>query len=313
MKIKVRKNLKKIIVFLIIVLLTTGCTQQLKDKNNKIVKNESTGQTLTKNILCKPDNKKTISIYKKNNINVNKLPECKDFKITTGKYEGLWTSIFVKPLAYILIQIAKFTKNYGLSVILVSLIIRLIAFPLTKKAALQSEIMKKAQPELNKIQKKYENKKDQESVIKQNQEMMAIYKKCGINPMAGCLFAFIQLPIFIAFFEALQRTPVIFEDKFLGLHLGTTPVVGISSSTFYSYLILMIIIGITTYLSFKMNTSASMTDPSMKTMPIMMSGMIIITALFMPSGLGIYWVTSNIFTIIQNILVKGSKEINAKK
>lgn len=312
MKKSSNKTIKKVIIILIMILLTTGCTQQLKDKDNKIVKNETTGQTLTANILCKPVNKKTIEIYKKNKVNIEKLTECKDFKITTGKYEGLWTSIFVKPLAFILIQIAKITKNYGLAVIIVSIIIRLIAFPLTKKAALQSEIMKKAQPELNKIQKKYENKKDQESVIKQNQEMMAVYKKYGINPMAGCLFAFIQLPIFIAFFEALQRTPVIFEDKFLGLHLGTTPIVGFSSPTFYSYIILMVIIGITTYLSFKMTTSTGMTDPSMKSMPIMMSGMIIVTALFMPSGLGIYWVTSNVFTIIQNKIVKGSKEVNGK-
>ena len=193
------------------------------------------------------------------------------------------------------------------------MLIRLIAYPLTKKAAMQSEIIKKAQPELNRIQKKYANKQDQESVIKQNQEMMAVYKKYGINPMAGCLFAFIQLPIFIAFFEAVQRTPAIFEDIFLGLQLGTTPSVGITTSTFYSYILLMILIGITTYLSFKMNTGAGIDDPTMKMMPTMMTGMIIITALFMPSGLGIYWVTSNIFTIFQNKIVKRSEVKHGKK
>ena len=63
----------------------------------------------------------------------------------------------------------------------------------------------------------------------------------------------------------------------------------------------MILIAVTTFLSFKMNSMGNMEDPTMKMMPIMMSGMIIITATFMPTGLGIYWVTSNIFTIIQNI------------
>lgn len=308
---KHRKQL--IILILIVITLTTGCTKVLTDSEKKAVKNPATGQTLTKNILCQPENKKTIEIYKKNKVNIEKLPECNKFKITSGKYEGLWTTFFVKPLAYILIQIEKLVKNYGLSVIIVSLLIRLIAYPLTKKAAMQSEIIKKAQPELNRIQKKYANKQDQESVIKQNQEMMAVYKKYGINPMAGCLFAFIQLPIFIAFFEAVQRTPAIFEDIFLGLQLGTTPSVGITTSTFYSYILLMILIGITTYLSFKMNTGAGIDDPTMKMMPTMMTGMIIITALFMPSGLGIYWVTSNIFTIFQNKIVKRSEVKHGKK
>ena len=306
------KKFKTIIILFLLIISMTGCTKQLTDKDNKVVKNEATGQTLTKNILCKPTNENTIKIYEDNKVKLDKLPECKNFKITSGKYEGLWTSVFVKPLAFILLKLGNIVKNYGISVIIVSLIIRLIAFPLTKKAALQSEVMKKAQPELNKIQKKYADKKDQESMMKQNQEIMAVYKKYNINPMAGCLFAFIQLPIFVAFFEAVQRTPVIFEDKFLGLQLGTTPSVGITTPTFYSYIILMIIIAVTTFVSFKMSTMGTTDDPTMKMMPIMMSGMIIITALFMPSGLGIYWVTSNLFTIVQNILVKRSKEVNGK-
>lgn len=160
-------------------------------------------------------------------------------------------NFFVKPLAFFLLFLGKIVGNYGISVIIISIIIRLIAFPITKKTALQSEMMKKAQPEITKLQKKYANKQDQESMIKQNQEMMAIYKKYNINPMGGCLFALIQLPIFVAFFEALQRTPVIFEDKFLGLQLGTTPLVGLSTATFYAYILLVIIIGLSTYVSFK--------------------------------------------------------------
>lgn len=149
-------------------------------------------------------------------------------------------------------------------------------------------------------------------MIKQNQEMLMVYKKYNINPMSGCLFSMLQLPLFIAFFEAVQRTPAIFEDKFLGLQLGTTPAVGISQATFYAYLILIILIALTTYFSFKMNVTGNMSDPSMKMMPLMMSIMIVITAIFMPSGLGIYWITSNLCTIVQNILVKRSKEANGK-
>lgn len=308
-----KKSIKsKAIVIMSLLLLTTGCTKTLTDSEKKPVKNEATGQTLTENIICRPTNKKTEELYKKNKVKIEKLPECNKFKITSGRYEGLWTSFFVKPLAFFLLVLGRFIGNYGISVILISLIIRLIAFPITRKTAMQSELIKKAQPELNRIQKKYANKQDQESMIKQNQEMMAVYQKYKINPLSGCLFSFIQLPIFIAFFEAVQRTPVIFEDKFLGLQLGTTPAIGITTGTFYSYAIIMIIIAITTFFSFKMNSTGNMEDPSMKMMPIMMSIMIVITAIFMPTGLGIYWVTSNLFTIVQNILVKRSKDLNGK-
>ena len=309
-----KKNAKKIkiVIILMLLLLTTGCTKTLTNENKQAVKNERTGQTLTENILCKPTNKETIKLYEKNGVELNKIPECKNFKVNSGKYEGLWTGLFVKPLAFLLIWLGNLVKNNAISIIVVSLAIRLIAFPLTKKTAMQSELIKKAQPELTRIQKKYENKQDQESLIKQNQEIMMVYQKYKINPISGCLFAFIQLPIFIAFFEAIQRTPVIFEDKFLGLQLGTTPIVGLGTASLFSYIILMIIIAATTYLSFKFNSTGNMEDPTMKMMPTMMSVMIIVTALFMPSGLGIYWATSNLFTIVQNILVKRSKELNGK-
>ena len=309
---KKKKNKLKILLIISLVFLTTGCTTTLTDKDNKPVKNEITGQNLTENILCRPTDIETIKVYEKNGVNIQKLPKCEKFKITTGKYESLWTSFFIKPLAFIIITIGEMVKNYALAVIIVSLAIRLIAYPVTKKTALQSELMKKAQPEIERIQRKYKDKQDQESLMRQNQELVMVYQKYNINPMSGCLFSMLQLPLFIAFFEAVQRTPAIFEDKFLGLQLGTTPSVGITTSTFYVYALLVILIAATTYYSFKMNTTGNTQDPSMKMMPYMMTGMIVITSLFMPSGLGIYWVTSNVFTIIQNILVKRSKEANGK-
>ncbi len=305
---------KKLIIILLLLLLTTGCTKTLTNKNKEPVKNEVTGQNLTENILCRPNNKNVIKIYEKNGVKVDKLPKCSDFKINSGKYEGLWTSLFVKPLAFILLKLGELLNhNYALSLIIISLIIRLIAFPFTKKTAMQSELMKKAQPELNRIQNKYKNKQDQESLTRQSQEMMAVYKKYNISPMSGCLFSMIQLPLFISFFEAVQRIPAIFEGKFLGLQLGTTPIVGFTTSAMIAYIILMLLISITTYFSFRFNLADNTLDSSMKMMPIMMVGMIIVTALFMPSALGIYWITTNLFTIVQNIAVKRSKVVNAKK
>ena len=162
-----QKNKIKLIIVLVLLLITTGCTTTLTDKNKKPVRNEVTGQNLTKNIICQPTTKETIKLYKENGVKVDKLPKCENFKITSGKYEGLWTSLFVKPLAFVLIFFGKNVGNYAVSLIILTLIIRLLAYPVTKKTALQSELIKKAQPELDRLKNKYKNKTDQESMMKQ--------------------------------------------------------------------------------------------------------------------------------------------------
>ena len=130
-----KKQKIKIILILLILLLTTGCTKTLTDSKNKPVKDNVTGQSLTQNILCKPTNKNTIKIYEKNKVKVEKLPDCDNFKVNSGKYEGLWTSIFVKPLAFVLLKLGKLVGNYAVSLIIISLLIRLIAFPFTKNTS----------------------------------------------------------------------------------------------------------------------------------------------------------------------------------
>ncbi len=299
---------KTIILMLIIMVLLTGCTKTLKD-GKEVVKNPETGQNLTKNILCKPTDEKLLDIYSKysDKVNLNELPECEDFKINSGHDEGLWTNVFVKPLAWAIISFGQFFKNYGIGLIITSLIIRFIAFPLTKKTAMQSELIQKAQPELERLEKKYEGKNDQESMVKKTQEMQLIYKKYDINPLAGCLFAFIQLPVFIAFFEAINRVPAIFEDTFLGLYLGATPGTAISHGQF-QYAIIVVILAVVTYFSFKLNTTTTQnaqTSMMTRTMTIM----IIVMSVFMTTALDIYWLTSSLFTICQNLLIKRSKRV----
>lgn len=310
-----KKNKIKIIIILLLLILTTGCTKSLVDENKKAVKNPNTGQTLTENILCQPTDKETIKAYEKAGVKIEKLPKCEDLKINSGGYDGLWSSLIVKPLSWTLIKIGGFVNSYAISLIILTLIIRLIIFPLTLNMAKQSEIMKEMQPKMKKIQKKYAGKDDQESMMKMQQETMMLYKEFHVNPALGCIFSFLQLPLLLGFFEAVQRTPAIFEANFLGLQLGTTINVGIKTPLFYAYLILLILIAGSTFLSFKMNQAdmaapagASEAMPSMKMMPYMMSIMIIVMGIFMPSGLCIYWVTSNLFTIIQNLAVKRRKK-----
>lgn len=305
------KNNKKIIVLLaLILLLTTGCTKTLKGSDKKAVTNPETGQSLTENILCQPENEQTIKVYEENGVDLSKYPKCSDFKITSGGYEGLWDSIFVKPLAFVILWFSKYVKSAALALIITSIIIRLIAYPITKKTAMQSELLKKAQPELEKLEKKYANKTDQESIMKKSQEMTMIYKKYNINPISGCLYAFLQLPLFIAFLEAINRVPALFEENFLSLQLGTTPSVGLFSHGNFVYIILILLVGITTYFSFSLNkTTAESSTGQMKNMSTIMTVMIIVMGFFMPAALCIYWITTNLFTVVQNLLVKRSKEV----
>ena len=102
----------KIITTLFVALSLTGCTKILKD-DKKPVQNPETGQNLVSNILCQPENETTIDIYKEHNIDLEKLPKCKNYKITSNGYEGLWTTLFVKPIARLIIIIGELVKNYG--------------------------------------------------------------------------------------------------------------------------------------------------------------------------------------------------------
>lgn len=304
-----KKKTVRILLTFLLVLTLTGCTKQLKDSNNKIVKNEITGQSLPSNILCRAEDKNTIKLYEDNGIEMSKLPKCSEFKITSGGYEGIWTTIFVKPLAWVILKLGGLVKNYGLSIIIITILIRLIMYPITKKSAMQSENLKKAQKDLEKLEKKYAGKQDQESMMQKSQEMMIIYKKYNINPMSGCLFALIQIPLFFAFYEAMNRLPAIFEGTFIGFHLGTTPINAMQSGNFL-YIIFIILVVLTTYFSFKLNSGATPSpeqEKQMKMMSKIMVVMIGVTSITMPVAIEIYWIFNSGFTIVQNLLVKRNK------
>ena len=154
------KIIKILTVFLLLITLT-GCTKTLTDSNNKPIKYEKTGQNVTENIVCKPTDKELIKIYEKNKKDISKLPDCENLKIS-GEYEGLWNTLFVRPLAYIIINLSKIVGSIAISLVIITLVLRGILYPITKKNAIQSEMMKKAQPELARLEKKYENKTTKE-------------------------------------------------------------------------------------------------------------------------------------------------------
>lgn len=342
-----KNRYSKILMIALSIFLLTGCTKNLTDENKKIVrydasiicnscneecekvkdtedydvckvecdnkctlaKKNQTGQNLTKNILCRPTNKDVLEIYKKYGVDVDKLATCDNFKLFSN-YEGLWADLFVKPLAWLIIKVGKLFTNYGLALVLISILIRTLLMPLTKKTAMQSENIKKAQPEIDRINKKYENKLDQESQLKKSQDTLLVYQKYNINPMSSCLFALIQIPLLFAFIEAINRTPAIFEGKFLGLHLGITPWVALKNGEWW-YLIVVVVLALVTYFSFKLNKGAGApSDDTQKQMDMMNNFMLIFivyASFTMSTAICVYWISSSAFTIFQNLLVKRVK------
>ena len=309
MKLKTKKNVTKIVIIVMCIFLLSGCTKTLKDKDKNTVTNKETGQSITENIICKPTNKNVIKIYEENDVDISKLPSCNKFT-PLSNYEGLWTSIFVKPLAWVILQIGYLLNSFGLAIIIACLLIRLVLMPITKKTAMQSEMIKKAQPELEKLEKKYKGKDSQEDQAKKAQEMMMIYQKYKINPLSGCLLAFIQLPLLFAFLEAINRTPALFENNSIVFQMGTTPWIGLLQNHNYWYILLIILIIGTTFLSFK-KTMKDQTGPAadqMKYTIYFMLAMVSIASLTLPTALGIYWISSSLFTILQNVYVERKKK-----
>lgn len=324
---------KKIILIVALLLLSltlTGCTTWLKDEDGAMVKEETTGQNLAENILCQPEDENVIETYKENGIKVEDYPKCSEFTPADGGYEGIWSTIFIKPLSWLIIQIGELLSNYGLAIIAVTLLIRLIIFPISKKSAMQSENMQLAQKDLKRLEDKYRNKQSQEQQMMKAQEMLQIYKKYDINPMSGCLFAFIQMPLFFAFLESLNRLPVVFEGSLFGFNLGTSPFNALFGGSFdwnhfvssfsngdIIYLLLPIIVGATTFFSFKLNSGLNSTVPDQeRQMKIMMNILlifIIVASFTMSTSIIIYWITGSLFTIIQSLILRRKKHEGSTK
>lgn len=300
---------KKILILFLMLFTLSGCTKRF----NVVINEEKNQQkSYVSNILCKPETKELVDVYKNNDkkllIKYEDLPKCNNLKINSGGYEGLWTSLFVKPLAWIIVKVGLIVKNYGLAIMIVGLILRLLMFPISKKSTNMNINMQKAQKDLDKLEKKYKGREDRDSMMAKSQEMMLIYKKYDINPFSSCLFAFLQLPIFFAFLEAVYRVPAFFEKNFLVFNLGTTPLEGIKAGNYW-YIILVVLIILATVFSFK-NMNMSTNKEQAKQMKMMTTFMIVFISFVsfgLPTSIALYWIVSNGFTVVQNLLLKKGK------
>ncbi len=204
-------------------------------------------------------------------------------------------NFIAQPLGVLLRLIYDLIGNYGISIIVFTIIVKLILVPLTIKQTKSMKGMQEIQPELKKIQEKYKN--DQETM---NNKMMELYKKHNVNPFGGCLPLLIQFPIIIGLFTVL-RSPLNygFAEEVVG-----TGFLWMSSLSQPDLWILPILAGAATYL-----TSATMTvpgaqqDPTQNTMKYIFPIMMIWMSRSLPAGVALYWVISSLFQVIQQVLI----------
>lgn len=196
--------------------------------------------------------------------------------------------------------------SYGLAIILVTVIIRVILFPLNYKQIRSTVKMNELQPEIKKLQTKY--KSDPQ---KQQQEVMKLYKKYGVNPLGGCLPVLLQWPILIALYSVFMNLPGINGVGFLWI----SDLAQHASMSQPVTWILPVVSGATTYLSTVLmgTNSNNQQKKQMGTMNIGMSIFMTWISFRFTSALVLYWVTNNLFQIAQTILIKKIEENRALK
>ncbi|RYM04728.1 membrane protein insertase YidC [Sporolactobacillus sp. THM7-7] len=217
---------------------------------------------------------------------------------------GIWSKYFVYPLSEFIILVAQvFWNNYGIAIIITTLIVRLVLMPLMAKQVKSSRAMQELQPKLKTLQEKYSSK-DERTRRKLQEEQMKLFQQENINPLAGCLPILIQMPILFAFYQAIMRTQEIKGESFLWFQLGAPDPLYIlplltAGSQFLQQKIMMGRMG--------------NTNPQMATMLYVLPIAIAIPAFYFPSALALYWVVGNIFMIFQTYIIYEKHDAGKKE
>jgi YidC/Oxa1 family membrane protein insertase len=188
------------------------------------------------------------------------------------------------------------TGNYGWAIILVTLIINLALFPFRLQSLKSARKMQKLQPEIKKLNERYKNLKlSDPKKAEQNQEVMALYKREGVNPVGGCLPMLVQLPFFYAFYRVLN----------IAIELRHAPwlwVVDLSSPETIPLHLLPLILVATQFFSQRMTPAAGV-DPAQQRMMMLMPLMFGFMFYYASAGLVLYWLTGNLVGIGQQLLI----------
>lgn len=219
---------------------------------------------------------------------------------------GLGRFAFIaRPLLELLILLHRVTGNYGWSIVLLTVGIRLIFYPVNKRQLQAMKAMQRVQPELKRIQEKY--KDDRERL---NKEMIEVYRRHKVNPLSGCLPMLVQLPVFLGLYNALMQAIELRHAPFMGwIHdlsqpdrLGAWPVPFVQPP---GIPVLTLLMGASMVIQQRMTPSTA--DPVQQRM--MMFLPVVFTVMFInfPAGLVLYWLSNNVLSIAQQQLMARAK------
>lgn len=211
-------------------------------------------------------------------------------------------SFIAKPLGILLFYLNGFVGNYGIAIILFTIIIKAALYPLTAHQLKATKKMQDIQPKIQELQKKHANNKEH-----LNTKIMELYKEEKVNPAGGCLPLLIQMPILLGLFSLLKEPSLyvsgeiseIVKQSFLWIPRLNEP---------DKLMILPILAGIATYFSFTLsNTSTTDQNPSIKIMKYMFPALIIWMGSTFPAGLTLYWFVSTLFQLVQQFFTNRVK------
>ena len=211
-----------------------------------------------------------------------------------------WFDIIAQPLLKCLKFFNRFTHNYGVDIILLTVLIKLLFWPLTHKSYVSMQQMKKLQPKMQKIREKYKDDKE-----KMNQEIMQMYRTHKVNPVGGCLPMLLQIPVFFALYRVLYSALAIRHAPFMlwinDLSAPDRLSIGFNIPYLGGLPVLTILMGISMFAQQKMSPTTG--DPRQEKMMMMMP--VIFTVFFVnfPSGLVLYWLVNNILSIGQQYYI----------
>ena len=202
--------------------------------------------------------------------------------------------VLAGPLLDLLRMIYGYVGNYGVAIIILTIIVRLVLFPLTYKGMKSMKRMQQLSPRMKKLQAKYKNNKE-----KLNKEMMGLYRKNRVNPLGGCLPMLLQLPVFFALYSSLSSAVELRHAPFMLWisdlsqpdGLGITP----------------LLMGASMYFQQKLTPQTAMMDSTQAKVMQMLPFIFTIFTFTFPSGLTLYWVTSNILSIAQQQIINRIK------
>ncbi|ROR03551.1 membrane protein insertase YidC [Desulfosoma caldarium] len=207
-----------------------------------------------------------------------------------------WFSFLAKPLLMFLRWIYNYTHNYGVAIIILTVIIKILFWPLTHKSFKSMQVMKKIQPKMAQIREKYKDDRE-----KLNQELMMLYRTYKVNPLGGCLPIVLQIPVFFALYRMLYGAIELRHQPFwLWINDLTAPdrlSVGFEVPYLGGLPVLTLLMGASMFIQQKMTPSAG--DPRQEKLMLMMPVIFTVFFINFPSGLVLYWFVNNVLSIVQ--------------